>query len=181
MHELSANRPGPFIQKSLRTACALIGENGDTPLEFIRQNPSKFCKRLSNVKLGDESNCKIVQSIIGDVAERIEPLIIQEYSRIYIDILGLLPLQIIFRILVKLDDKALGIIPIVSRQWTQILTPNQLWKLLCHHRGWGIIFTPPKVFEWRKFYRRMSFTCRRRLGAYQQSYDKEIHGIMGLK
>jgi hypothetical protein len=150
-------------------------------VQFICRNPAIFCEKLSGLKLGIASNYAVVEKNLGEIAEEIEPIISKEYSRLYVDILGLLSPHLAFRILLHADDPSLGKMPSVSRKWSQMLSSNQLWKFLCYHRGWGIIFVPPKSFEWKSFYRKMAVACRRRLGAYEQSYDKEIHGIMGLK
>jgi hypothetical protein len=151
-------------------------------LSYILSDPCKVCKQVSRIELGDETTFKIIEQQLGrDVCQFIDK-VEDEYTRLVVDILGMLPTELSFRILFFLDHKSLAISMQICRKWYNLINNQVFWKCMSYINGWGLVFLPKeKSFDWKEFYQSMAFGSKIDFVAMKTAYFKELEGHEGLQ
>jgi hypothetical protein len=184
IQELAAKYPGLSIIKALKTFTMII--NNGTPMNnlslYVLSDAEQFRVKVSKIELGDERTVSIIRQQLGlDVNQFLEQ-VEDEYIRLYVDILGILPSELSFRILFMLDHKSLVTAMQACKKWYNLIHNQVFWKCLSYLSGWGLVFhSKEKSFDWRDFYQKMVVRSRIDFSSLKTAYFKDLEGVDGLQ
>jgi hypothetical protein len=155
-----------------------IRHSGDI-VDFFRENHAIISSKISHVNLGDYSEA--IHETIGDNMESVNQNLKKEYSRLYVDIIAHLPGNLSLWILNMLDMGSALNAAFTSKKWYTHFDSQGFWKLKSNLKGWCVAFVPPKVFDYKLFYRKM-IAMEKQLGlSLFRLYEEEMATTSSLK
>lgn len=184
IHELTAEYHGQSIMKTLGAFSMIIqpGTVPDNILSYILSDPRHISSQVSQISLGDERTLDIIQRELGNDVNHFLEQVEDEYIRLYVDILGLLPPELSFRILFMLDHKSLVRAMQTCKKWYTLINSPVFWKSMSYSNGWGLVFLPKeKAFDWKDFYQQMAVASKVDFSGIKSAYLKDLGGFEGLQ
>lgn len=170
--------------KTLQTFSMIIssGVQVEDSISFILSDPKNICSEISKIEFGDKKSVTIIQQQLGKNVNQFLEQVEDEYIRLNVDILGLLPNELAFRILFMMDHKSIIRSMRICKKWNELISNQVFWKCMSYRKGWGLVFLPKeKYFDWRAFYKQMDAASHINLTPIKVAYAKELIGCEGLQ
>lgn len=128
----------PLLQQILYVACSLLNYSEQDDFHtIITQNPLVFLQSLVDNSLQNAAFQDLIHTKIRPICEisKLVSVVEQKVSRMFVDMVSLLPACINFRIFQYLDSKSITNSACVSTSWNSAIKPD-IWKSLAFTRGW---------------------------------------------